>query len=210
MAVTAQSIVDAVRLEVGFDATEAQVLAWLNGRHKAMVARSRCFRKSLAVGNTVIGTSFYALDVIELYNLEVGGVPYMKARRPDIYGYSQGTLLWTGKGTTGLIVADASSAGVRGISLVPTPTAVQAIVAYAAVAAPNLALADNVLPDDDFAEALIDATAATGYKRDTERMELAAPFEQMFTDACEELRRRVQRRYRGPGPTQIRVIGVNA
>lgn len=42
------------------------------------------------------------------------------------------------------------------------------------------------------------------------RADLAQTFEQTFSDACEELRRQVERKYRGSGPQQIRVQGFNA
>lgn len=206
---TVQTLLDDLGT-VGFDVTAAVQIGWLDRRHKKMLGRARAYRKQLAVGTTVADTAFYALDVLELYQLTVGGVPYIKARQPDVYGYSQDTLLWTGNG--GLIVADYSAGAVKGLTLIPTPTAGgDAIIAYAAVTPPTLDdAADTVLVEDDFLDALVEGACATGFSRDTERLDVARYYEERFDAACEEYRRRTNSRFRGPGPSTIRIVGVNA
>lgn len=207
---TVQTLVDEVLSVAEVDSPTA--LRVLNRRYRSMVARSRCLRKRVAVGNTVAGTAFYPLDVIELYSLEVAGVPYGKARRPDIYGYSQGTLLWVGPAGGGLIVADASTAGVKGLTLIPAPTTTgAAITAYAAVKPTDMALVDDVATlviDDDFHEALVEGAQGTLLRRIGEGDPDA--LDARFEAACEEQRRRTQRRFRGGGPAQIRVEGLSA
>jgi hypothetical protein len=42
------------------------------------------------------------------------------------------------------------------------------------------------------------------------RPDLAQAHEQDYEAACEEFRRQIARRYRGSGPTPIRIQGVNA
>ena len=50
---TVQDLVAAVKSEASFDVSDSVALAWLNRRHRAMVARSRCLRYSVSLGNTV-------------------------------------------------------------------------------------------------------------------------------------------------------------
>jgi hypothetical protein len=194
------------------DVSTTEALTQLNRRHRTMVARAKCLRKRIAVASTTANVAEYPLDVIELYALEVAGVPYGKARRPDIYGYSQGTLLWSGPDGSGLIVADADAAGVTGITLIPTPTQTGlAITAFAAVKPDDLAAggpASTIKVDNDFYNALVEGACATFLRRIGEGD--PGTGEQIFDGACEEMRRRAARRFRGAGPAQIRVQGINA
>ena len=199
-----------------FDVDDATALRALDRRHKRMCARSRCYRKTVAVGTTTAGTAFYAVaGVIELYSLNVGGVPYGKARHPDVYGYSQGTLLWCGPAGSGLIVADADSGGVNGVTLIPTPgTSGVAITSFAAVEPPDLTLDGSAggtfKVDSDLVEGVEAGAMAALADTTDEREDLATRMDGKFDVACEEQRRRTARRFRGPGPSQIRVQGINA
>lgn len=210
MAVTVQQCLDDIRTEAGFDVDEPTALRWLDRRQKRMCARTRCYRKTLAVGDTVAGTAFYALaGVVELYSLELGGVPYTKARRPDVYGYSQGALVWVGTG--GFILADADADAVNGVTLIPTPdSSGTAITAFAAVVPPDAEIGQDIVIDDDLADDLVAGAIATGFLRKEERPDLAEAYETRFDAACQELELRTKRRFRGPGPSQIRVVGYNA
>lgn len=211
---TVAILISDVKTEGGFDATDDQVLRWLNRRWRLMVSEARAFRRVVAVGNTVAGTAFYAFNPIEAYSFEVGGKPYGKAMRRDIYPAAQDRLIWTGDG--GLIVASASSAGVPGIELIPVPSAVEAITSFAAMVPADLTndAAGNTLLADvlagDFHDALVAGALATGLGRLERRKDEARDFEAEFRDGVERLRLRVRRRFRGPGPSQIRVAGVNA
>lgn len=62
----------------------------------------------------------------------------------------------------------------------------------------------------EFYDALVNGAIATLMMRVESRADLAAPFEAAFTAACGELLRQSNKRFRGIGPSQIRVAGVNA
>jgi hypothetical protein len=210
-----QNLVDDVRVEGGFDVIEATALRWLNRAWRRMVSEAKAYRKTVAVGNTVAGTAFYAFSPIEAYSFEVGGVPYGQARRSDRYASSQGTL-WVSPNGAGLTSGDADANGVRGITLVPTPTSVQAITSLAAVMPPDLTIdtTGNTLLaavlEGDFHDGLVAGAVATGLKRLERRADEAGPFDQDFAIETERLRLRVRRRYAGAGPAQIRIAGINA
>ena len=220
MAETVSQLVDDVITEGGFDVDTTRALRWLNRRWRFMVSEARAYRKTVTVATTSAGAAFYPFSPVEAYSFEVAGVPFGKARRPDIYGYSQGTLVWTsasGLNGGGLIVTDASSAGARGITLIPTPTTDgDAITSFAALLPPDLtsdstgdALLAAVL-EGDFADELVAGAVATGMQRSEARPDLGATFEAQFQSGVERLRLRERRRLRGPGPAQIRILGVNA
>lgn len=201
----------AIVTEASFDVTNPTALVWINRRWRAMVGRARAYRKTISVGNTTAGTQFYALTgVLEVYEVDVAGVPYSPARRGDAYEDAQGRLAWTGQGEKGLFVADANSSAARGISLIPLPsTSGLAITAFAATEPPDLtadatgdALLASVL-DGEFVEALIAGAMAIGYRREG-NVQLARDNDAVFDEGADEFRRIVKRRYRGAGPTQIR------
>lgn len=190
------------------DVTDDEALSALNRRHRRMVARGRSLRKRLEVGPTVAGQPFYAVSgVTEALGISVGGAPYAPARRQDIYAYGQGTLVWEGPG---LVVVDASAAGVEGLTLVPAPSDAGASIELFAVVVPaDLTAGDTVSAlhvDPDYYDVLVDAASATFLRRIGEGNPEA--IEARFEGACEELRSRVNRRLR-PGPGQIRLQGVN-
>lgn len=216
MAETVQQLVTDVVQEGGFDVADPQALRWLNRRWRLMVSEARAYRVTVDVDVTVAGEAFYAFSPVEAYSFEVAGVPYGKARRPDVYGYSQGALVWSGPAGTGLILADADATGVKGITLVPAPTTDGLpITSFAAMMPPDLTLDDEgdallqAVLEDDFADELISGAVATGQMRSEARQDLAAGFEQVFSAGVERLRLRTRRRFRA-GPGQIRILGVNA
>ena len=211
MATTFQTIVTEVVNQAGFDASAADVGAWLDRRHKEMVRRSRILKGTTAVGNTVSGTAFYAVsNVLELQQLTVGGIPAGKATRDDAYSQTQGELLWSGEDGSSLFAVDGSAAGVSGIKLIPVPTTSGlAIVAFGTLLAPDLVLGNNVAVPDEFVDALVEGCMATGYARDQEQMGAADRCEARFDAKCEELRQIVRRSLR-PGVSQIRVVGYTA
>lgn len=213
MAVTVQQLVDDVLVEASFDATPAQALRWLSRRHAKMVARSRCFRKTVSIGPTAVDVRDYSLpvDVVEVYSITVAGIPYGKASHVALEQGARGFITLSGDG--GVAVGDEDAAGLREVALYPTPmTAGDTIEVRAAFLPPDLVVGtDSTIKIDlDFADALVAGAIATGLRRIEHRGDLAAPHEQEFADGCEELRRRVQRRYRGAGAAQIRIVGVNA
>jgi hypothetical protein len=208
VAETVAGLQDAIVTEASFDVTPTQALTWINRRWRSMTGRARAYRKTLTVGNTTGGTGFYPLTgVLEVYEVTVNGAPYGRARRGDPYQDVIGALRWTG---AGLFVPDANTSAVRGITLIPTPdTSGLPIGAFAALEPPDLtadAAGDTLLTtvlDGEFIEALIAGAMATGYRREG-NIALARDNDAMFDMGADEFGRITRRRYRGPGPTQIR------
>lgn len=211
-----QDLVDYVLNEGIFDATSAQALRWLTWRHRKMVVRSRCYRKTASAGTTAIGTRDYALPagIVEIFEVQVAGVTYGKGRHEDISAQSQ-SLLWLW-GTGGVVSPEESATGGLELALIPTPTtAGDAITVRGAFLPPaDLLTADDttLLIPADFDEALGAGGIAMGMSGGPGdyRADLAQGFESKFDTACEELRRQVDRRYRTNGPATIRIAGVNA
>jgi hypothetical protein len=205
---TVSGLVGEIVAQGSFDATNTEVLAWLNRRHKEMVCRARGYRKALSLGNTVAAQQEYTVPagVVELYDVSVGGLPYGKGRRSDIVENAQGWLWLSGPG--GEVIESASSSAVTTLALVPVPSSGgDAIAAFAAVAPPDL-LIDNSVPlvvDDEFVEGLLAGVFATALNRPNEgRSDLAAAQQGIFEDYVSRYSRRVARRLRGPGPSRIR------
>jgi hypothetical protein len=216
VAETVAGILDDLLAEHQVDAPRSSLLRDLNRRWAMLLNGARAYRKTASFGNTTANVPFYALaGVVELYDLYVDGAPYGKARRPDRYGYSQGTLLWVGP-AEGLIVADADANAVKGITLIPTPgQSGLAISGFAAMHPPELTEdgAGNTLLnahlESDLVPALTSGVLAERYRRD-HRWDLVQGAESDFGTAVQELLRRTRRRFRNSGPTQIRVEGINA
>jgi len=210
---TVSGLQDAIVNEASFDVTPTQALAWINRRWRSMVGRARAYRKTLTVGTTTANVAFYPLTgVLEVYEVTVAGIPYSRGRRGDPYFNTQGELAWTGMGEgRGLFVPDANASATRGVTLVPTPADTgSAISAFAALEPPDLtadSTGDTLLAaviDGEFVEALIAGAMAIGYRREG-NLGLARDNDQMFDSGSDEFMRITRRRYRGPGPTQIRV-----
>lgn len=210
---TVSDLVTAVKSEASFDVTDAVALGWLNRRHRVMVRRSRCYRYTASLGSTVAGQRDYALPtgLVESYEVDVGGLAYGKAKHTDFANGAQGYVVLSGDG--GIFGAEESATGDLEVALFPTPTTSgQAITIRAAWLPPDLSMSDSTtlkIPSS-YNDALIAGAVGTGLRRVEHRPDLAQPHEQEFADACEELRREVNRRYRGSGPAQIRVVGLNA
>jgi hypothetical protein len=219
MAETVSGLQDAVVQEASFDVTSAQALAWLNRRWRLALRRARAYRDTVSFGVTVAGTAFYAAPagVIELYSLEVAGVPYGRAKRPDGYANSMSRLRWSGQGETGLFYEDASASAVQGVTLIPTPTAAGlAVTGLAAASPPDLTadgtgdtLLNQFLDIGLDVETLIAGALSIGYSREG-NVGLRDAQMGVFDRDVEEWRRVVRRRFRGPGPTDIRIAGRTA
>jgi hypothetical protein len=211
---TVQTLLNEAVAAEGFDATQTQLLLWLNRRHREMVAESRSYRDKVSIGPTVDGTAFYSVTgVVETYAIEVNGIASAKARRPDIYGFAQDALLWSGYEGSGFVVEDVSASNVQGYTILPTPeTSGLAIEVVAAVFPPTLTAGDAASAlkvDEDCYDGLISGVIATGLMRAGNDAQ-AASHEQIYAGTVEKLRRRVKRRYNTSGPAQIRVLGINA
>lgn len=213
MAETVQGVVDAIVQEANFDVTNATALTWLNRRHRTMVVRARALKETISAGSTVIGQADYTLPagVVEVYEFDVGGIPFTRGRRTDIASNAQGLLWLYAPNGAGLIAANADSTGAAKFTITPVPTSVLAISLFAAMQPADLdtAVDATLLVPSRFVEGLIAGGMATGYYREGQ-VQLAQVQEQRFDAACEEWRLDVRKQMRGSGPVQIRIVGVNA
>lgn len=336
MSRSVQELVQSVLAEGNFDVSEAQVVQWLSSRHETMCARTKCYRRRIALGPTVAEQEAYPLpsEVVEIREVQVQssvvtgglGVPYGAGRHIDL---AEGALryLWLGGLYAavggGIYVRDESALGQDLLALYPTPSESGLAITVFAVCRPEpltlvppsltagatgvfrycsttrvltaeekaTFLAGGGLPagvgtetgvssvvfeyqepgapwqpgtvvkdatgayhsnvplvvqgdwlwrakglgasgaqvwatpveevqvasglaqlkvPSEFYDALIEGAIATGLTRVESRPDLAAPFETKFADACTELLTEVNKRYRGSGPAQIRLAGINA
>jgi hypothetical protein len=215
---TVAQLVAQVLEEGQFDATNAQALRWLTVRQRQLCRRSKWYRKTLSIGPTVDGQASYALpaEVVEILMVEVDGYVYGHMRHQDPSEAAKGWI-WLG-GSGGIAGRQDSSAGEQQLWIFPTPYAGgslepgKAVSVYAVVRPPDLVEGDDttlVIPGE-YMDALVEGAIATAMLRTEDRPDLAAGHEQIFTTACGELSQQSNRRYRGVGPAQIRVVGVNA
>lgn len=210
MANEVQDLVDRIVAASG-DVDAADALARYNTAHKRMVARSLCYRKTADLGATVADQAAYdsPADLLVLLEVTVDGAPYGKMRHVDAAFGALGYLSISGPG--GVFAEQHDDAGAAQIMLYPVPSSSGlAISAYGAFQAPTQAGADTPLVDSDFWDDIVDYALALGRERDDERQDAGAGFRATFDTACEELRRRVAKRYRGTGPGRIRILGINA
>jgi hypothetical protein len=206
-------MVDDVLNEGGFDATPAQALRWLTRRHRRLVVRSRCYRKTASIGPTVALTRDYALpvDIRGIFEVDVAGVRYGDGRHSDISAQAQ-SRLWI-CGTGGVTTDEEDANGLGELALIPTPdTGGSTITVRGFFAPPDLLTADDTTlkSPSDYDDVLVAGAISTAYRRLLARPDLAGPFEQDFGNGCEELRVDTNRKYRGQGAVQMRVIGYNA
>jgi len=216
---TVAQLVAQVLEEGQFDATNAQALRWLTVRQRQMCRRSKSYRKTLSLGPTAQGVATYALpdEVVEILMVEVGGYVYGHLRHQDppegAFGW-----VWIG-GTGGLAGRQDSSAGVQQLWLYPTPDAGGAtpppgatISVWAVCRPPDLSETspEGLVIPGEYMDALVSGAIATALLRTEDRPDLASNHETIFLNACTELLQQSNRRYRGVGPAQIRVVGVNA
>jgi hypothetical protein len=210
---TVQGLIDQVKTEAQFDVTDAAALLWLDRRHKKMVVRARAYRKTATIaGGTVSGQRDYALpsDLIEVLEINVGGLPYGRATHTDLSYGAQGWVMLSGIG--GVASSEEDATGGAEIALYPTPTTNASVISVRGIFRPSsLAVGQDstIVVPDEFLDSLVSGAIATGLQRQEYRPDLAQAFEQDYENACEEWRRQVRRRYRGAGPTAIRIQGVN-
>jgi hypothetical protein len=210
---TVQGLIDQVKSEAQFDVTDAQALTWLDRRHKKMVVRARAYRKTATIaGGTVASQRDYALpsDLVEVLEVNVGGIPYGHSTHTDLSYGAQGWVVLSGIG--GVVASEEDASGGPEIALYPTPTtSAQPILVRGIFRPSSLAVGNDstIVVPDEFLDSLVSGAIATGLERQEYRPDLAQSFEQDYSDACEEWRRQVRRRYRGAGPSTIRIVGTN-
>ena len=210
---TVQDLIDQVKTEAQFDVTDPAALAWLDRRHKKMVVRARAYRKTVTIaGGTVASQRDYPLpsDLVEVLEVTVGGLPYGRATHADLSYGAQGWVVLSGIG--GVISSEEDASGGSEIALYPTPTTSTDPILVRGIFRPSdlvVGSDSTIVVPDEFLDSLVSGAIATGLQRQEYRPDLAQSFEQDYESACEEWRRQVRRRYRGAGPTQIRIQGVN-
>jgi len=211
-----QDLVDDVRTRGAFDTTDVVILRALTVRHRKMVVRARLRRSTIDIGPTVANANTYALpsSVAEVLDVTVNGMPYSRGKHTDLAAGAQGWTLLSGPG--GLVTPAEDASGARALALYPTPTdAGLPILVHATLkAATDLSVSDDatLLVPDDFDEALASGAISALLRGNVGdfRADIARDFEQEYVDACQELRSQVNNQYRGTGPAQIRVVGINA
>lgn len=206
---TGQDLVNQLKQQ-GFDNTDAEILTWADERQKEMVAAARARRKLVSIGPTVADQPDYALpaSIAHIFEVAVSDAPYSGTIHTDIAAADQSELVWVGNG---LWSVGEDSAGVRKVWLIPAPSeAGQTIVLYAAIKADTLTLGGDVYIDDEFVRYLRYGALATGWDLNAEDGNTSDRYEARFEQGVERYRRWVARRFRGSGPAQIRVKGLNA
>lgn len=192
----------------GFDVDATDALRALNRAHSTMVRRARLRKGQVLLDTTVVDVRDYALDgkgVLEVLDLEVGGVPYNRAPRRAQQAYARGTLSWTPTGV-GLFVDTADGFGVGQVGLIPPPSvAGLPIIVFGAIEAEPLESGGTVLIPTDYEDAVVGQAAASFYRKEPEQAGTARELEAMFDAKCEELRHAVAKQKRGAGPATIRV-----
>lgn len=203
-------MVDAVRVEGNFDIDEPRALRWLSDAHRRMCTRATCIRRRVQLGPSVKEQAAYAVpaQVVQILEVLVGGQKYDMGRHSDI---SVGQYLWIdGPGVT---AEDATEAGASQLSLVPVPSEDGlSIEVFAVCRASALLVADDTTlgVPAEFDQDVVAGAIAIGLAREAMRPDLAQSFQAQFDSACTELLKSTRRRFRGSGPTQIRVQGYNA
>jgi hypothetical protein len=215
---TVAQLVEQVIAEGSFDASNAQALRWLTVRHRQMCYRARHFRRSLNLGPTVNEQASYPLpaEVTEILLVNVGGMVFGHMRHQDPPEGAKGWI-WLG-GEGGVAGREDTAEGETQLRLFPTPrvnTTIEpglAIEAWCVCRPPDLIEGQDAtlkIPGE-FMDSLVAGAIATGMLRLENRPDLASGFEQVFDAACGELGQFTNKRFRGSGPAEIRVKGINA
>lgn len=204
---TVSELLEQVLEEGGFDISAAAALRTFNQQHRKMVVRSRCLRREMPIGVTIVDEHAYELDpdIIEVVGLTVDEKPWrrtgarswaaLRGQVPSARGgfYAQ----WPDLG------------GNEQLVLFPAPSvAGLEIRALAAVRPQDLVATDRPQVPPEYHEALVDATVGALVGRVDERLGDAAAWRSAFDAAIEELRRDTRSRLRS-GPGQIQVVGYH-
>lgn len=215
---TSADLLNQLRDEVGFDVSggDATLLGWLNGKHRLMVARSKCYVKRLVFpGGTASGQPDYAVpsEVIEVRQVEVGGVLYDRAKRRAVLRVRNASAVFVQIDGEGVVAEGANPLGGNMLTIYPTPSSGGVeIASFGPVRAPELTVAgvggaaatnSPVVPSEYFVP-LVHGAASTGLKRTESRAGEAAAYDREFDEETEALRRATKRLW-NTGPTQIEV-----
>lgn len=188
------------------DADTGDVLTWLNRKHREFVARAEMARGTVTLTTSDGGATWDFPDPIAaVYEVDVDGATYGRARRSDISRGAQNRLVLSGPG--GVFMVEQAGA-VNAITAYPAVDADQAVTAYGALYPAALLLDDSVplAVDETDEEALMAGVFSVAMSRPVEaRQDLAAGYSQQFEVGVAAAKLRVTRAFRGPGPASIRV-----
>lgn len=221
---TVAELVTEVKSQGNFDCTNAEALKWLTRAHRKMCERSRCYRKALTQKTVAEQVSYpIPAEVTQVKEVLVESattghpmVPYGTGRHTDIaqgalhYLWLTGLFLAVGGGIAG---GDWNEAGESQLFLYPTPTESGLTIKVLAVCIPpDLKEGEDSLikVPATYLDALVSGAIATGLLRLEGRADLAGTHQQIFDAACSELLTEINRKHRGPGPAEIRVVGYQA
>jgi hypothetical protein len=213
---TTADLLDQLRDEIGFDVDggDATLLGWLNSRHRRMVSRAKCYRKSWSVpGGTVADQSDYVIpsDVLEIDALALDGVALERTRRSNIVAVRSSLAVFVGSGS--VVAQGANDAAAEVLTIYPTPdVGGTEIEGFGPVRAPELTVSgiagagatNSPVVPPEFFEALVHGAASPGMRRTEGRHADADAYDLDFTAATEELRRQSRSRWRN-GPAMIEV-----
>ena len=194
-----------VKVQGGFDVSDAVVDGWINERYKQLVARSGWYTATVSMGNTSAGVYKYPIDpdVVDLHALSVGGVPYDRVGHADLWRVRGGTARLQGYG--GVFAPEFLADGSAAIAIHPEPTGANAIEALVSSLPGNLSAdADVARVPADFHEHIVEGAIGIGLARIDERLGEADRFEARFNEAVDLLRSRKNSRI-GSGAVSLRV-----
>jgi hypothetical protein len=214
------SLIDAVINEGGFDATtgavsRATVGSWINDAYRQLAAETNFLKALVSLGETVAGTSQYAIpeNVLDVRRITVNGVPFIRVGVEQIFDARAfgGRVLGDAGGT---FSPGYATTGARVIEVYPTPdTSGYAIDALATVAGVGMVSeTDTPAIPEDFHPALKAKAIAMGLRLIYERHDDADRWELQFSNpgagngAVEKLKRRGNSQI-GSGPTRVRLVG---
>jgi hypothetical protein len=211
VAETVAELLDQVKVECGFDLSDAQLLRALNQRHRKMVSESGCLTRPSEF-STVAGQSRYPMadGVVQVWDLTVAGAKWERVGREVLQGLtaSRGYLA-SGSGG-GVYAEDFDDTGAPLVWLFPTPDVVLPVVAMASVLPDDLAAdgtAGTLRIPAEFNVDLVAGTIGDLLARTDQRPE-AGVFTQQCDAATQKLQRRIKRRLKG-SVGQVRVVGYH-
>lgn len=198
-----------VKDEGGLDATNSQILGWLNEAQRIIVAGAKWRMAELTIGTTINGQASYAIpdEIVDLEGVTVDGSPYTRASVKDLWNVKAGRASL--RGTGGVFVPDFSISGddyVPGIELYPVPEADDLLIGGLAALQPvTLTESDSLGVPEDIAPSLVDGAIGIGLRRMDERIPEADNLDARLQAGMQALTRRKNSRI-GSGPVAIRLV----
>lgn len=209
MALTLDQIV--ARVQGQFDASDAQVAAWVNERQARMVSESLWRAVTRTIATTVAGQSTYALDdeMVDLRALRVGSVRYGAVGRDQIWALEDPEQPASLQGP-GVYAPAFDEDGAASIELYPPPSSdgdvIEALMAFEP---PELVAGTDVpVIPAHLHSYLLDGVIASAYEQLDGRWDLAERHEASYSAGVQLLEREKNSRYQG-GPVQAQVAGYH-